>query len=204
MIIEKRQAAPVTYYRSAVMPEVETTDALDGAEAIEWADANPVVWKILTTSKSKTYGKSSNFYCGGQKSKLSPDDVYFRLRCFKKECEKPESDFYGWRARFTLAHYNDKGFTGGFFQQWDEKYSRGCCDCDYTPETRDDVIDRFLAWCDGMYTGWKHATHAVSIDYVSVPFARYQDGAGVDRGAGVIPEIGLKSLGRSSKKAEAK
>lgn len=184
MIIETRQAAPVTFYRSSIMSAVETTEACLG-ETIAWADANPVVWKIIAGGKSRAFGTPSNFYLGGRKGMLSPDAILFRVQCFKRECERPEEDFHGWKARFTLAHHGDKGFTGGFFQQWDAEYSRGCAECDYTPETRDSVIDRFLAWCD---VGFKFETRGVSVDKKSVPFAIYQDGEGVVRREGVIPE----------------
>ena len=56
------------------------------------------------------------------------------------------NDFFTKKAKFTLAHYNDKGFTGGFFQQWDDKYPRNCSTMDYTPETLSEVIEEFKAW----------------------------------------------------------
>lgn len=68
----------------------------------------------------------------------------------KNEIER-DDPFWGWRAKFTLKHYGSKGFRGGYFQQFDGKYSRGCADLDYTPATRDEVLDRFLAWCNAGY-----------------------------------------------------
>jgi tRNA/tmRNA/rRNA uracil-C5-methylase (TrmA/RlmC/RlmD family) len=56
-----------------------------------------------------------------------------------------------WRAKFTLEHYQDKKFTGGFFQQHDAKYPRSCLTLDYTPETFNEVLDRFCAWMDRAY-----------------------------------------------------
>ena len=53
-----------------------------------------------------------------------------------------------WRAKFTLEHYQDKGFRGGFFQQHDAKYPRSCLTLDYTLETQQQVLDRFCAWMD--------------------------------------------------------
>lgn len=64
-----------------------------------------------------------------------------------------------WRAKFTLAHASDKGFKGGFFQLFDGKYDRSCLNLDYTPETKDEVIERFLEWCDPYYV-----KHSVKID----------------------------------------
>ena len=184
MITEIRQAEPVTVYKSSVLPEVETLSA-SSAEAIAWADANPVVWKIITGKKSKAFGTPSNFYIGGRMSVLMPGAILHRVHVFKHECERPGDEFFGWKARFTLRHYGEKGFTGGFFRQWDVKYSRGCSECDYTPETRDEVIDRFLAWCD--VVGFRFETHGVTIDGKSVPFLQ-----GSVRREGVLPEAEKK------------
>jgi len=62
----------------------------------------------------------------------------------------PESIFV-WRAQFTIKHFQDKGFRGGFFQQHDAKYPRSCLTLDYTPETLQEVLDRFCEWMDHAY-----------------------------------------------------
>lgn len=124
------------------------------APVIEWADANPIVWKIVTGTRSKVFGRGSSEYIGCSSGSDSLA-VLYRLAHFKKQIEPhfdpPAStrraEFWEWRARFTLEHYADKGFRGGLFQQWDGKYHRGCTHLDYTPETLSEVIDRFLAWC---------------------------------------------------------
>ena len=72
-----------------------------------------------------------------------------------------EPDIFGWRARFTLEHYRCKGFGGGCFQQHDGQYNRSCLNLDYTPDTLDEVIERFLAWCD---VGYKFPTASVSVN----------------------------------------
>jgi hypothetical protein len=69
---------------------------------------------------------------------------------------KPErylnpNSIFPWRARFTLDHYRDKGFRGGFFQQWDASFPRSCLTLDYTKDTLEEVIDRFCGWMDPYY-----------------------------------------------------
>ena len=69
-----------------------------------------------------------------------------------------------WRAKFTLEHYQDKKFTGGFFQQHDAKYPRSCLTLDYTPETLEEVLGRFCAWMDRGYET-DHVTINNGIDF---------------------------------------
>lgn len=56
-----------------------------------------------------------------------------------------EGTIWNWKARFTLEHYKDEGFTGGFFQAHD-RFARGCMSLDYTPETLPEVVKRFYDW----------------------------------------------------------
>ena len=44
-----------TIYQSEVLNNVRTTDP-SFAHAIEWADEHPVIWRIVTGSKSKAFG----------------------------------------------------------------------------------------------------------------------------------------------------
>jgi hypothetical protein len=151
-------------YSSEVVPEVSTTSGVL-AEAIAWADANPVVWKIVMGTKSKAFGKNSNEYMGCQRGD-APQAALARAARFKSLVEGQEPDRYGfwqWRARFTLEHYNDKGFTSGYFQQFDGTYNRGCCTLDYTPKTREAAIDQFAKWCDS--GPCRYETASISIDY---------------------------------------
>jgi hypothetical protein len=154
-------------YSSEIVPEVHTTiDSL--AEVIVWADANPVVWKIVTGTKSKAFGRNSSEYMGCQRAD-TPRAALDRAAHFKRIVDGEEADRYGfwqWRAHFTMEHYNDKGFTGGFFQQFDGKFDRGCCYLDYTPKTRDEVIDRFLDWCAN--GPCRYETASIKIDHVVV------------------------------------
>ena len=47
----------VTHYVSEVLPEVTTQDP-DLAKTIAWADTNHVVWKIVTNTRSKAFGRT--------------------------------------------------------------------------------------------------------------------------------------------------
>lgn len=145
------------FFCSIVLPDVETQSP-QLSSVIEWADKNPIVWKIVTGTKSASFGKNASTYFASARGDL-PGSILARAVYFKGELERdPKNfpdrkgeDFWAWRARFTLEHYNDKGFKGGFFQQYDGTYPRGCAYLDYTPETRDEVIKRFLEWCDQSY-----------------------------------------------------
>lgn len=156
----EKKVVRTTLYISDVMPEVSTESA-ELAEVLAWADATPTAWKIVTSSRSAPFGKRSSTYMGWAQGSDSPSAVLERLATFRRELELPNDDFFGWKARFTLDHFGDKGFQGGLFQQFDGAYDRGCSYLDYTPETLEEVIDRFLAWCDA---GFKFSTASVKID----------------------------------------
>jgi len=154
-----------TVYSSDVCPDVVTRDERE-AELIRWADSFcPIVWKIITTNKSKAFGKDSSFYLGGRHTQMSSATILDHLKAFKGELERKQEDvsypidFYTWKAHFTLEHFNDKGFTGGFFKQWDGTYDRGCSVLDYTPATLPEVIQRFIQWCGNSFE-----TRAVKVD----------------------------------------
>ena len=138
-------------YTSDVRPEI-TTDNEDLSEIIAWADANPVVYKIVMGTKSAPFGRESSTYAGFQRG-TSPSSVLARAMVFKDTLEIPDvpASFWLWRARFTFEHYNDKEFKGDNFYQFDGAYRRGCASLDYTPGTLEEVIDRFLAWCGRSY-----------------------------------------------------
>jgi hypothetical protein len=139
-------------YQSEVLNNVRTTDP-SFAQAIEWADNNPVVWRIVTGSKSKAFGLGSCEYIGWAQRSMEPEAILERARHLSELAEN-RSPFHNrdsifvWRAQFTIEHFQDKGFTGGFFQQHDAKYPRSCLTLDYTPATLQEVLDRFCAWMD--------------------------------------------------------
>ena len=142
-------------YQSESMPEIRTTNP-SLARAIAWADDHPVVWRIVTGRRSKAFGLGSCEYIGWAQKGMAPDAILERARHMYDlgEGRSPYHDsnsIFVWRAKFTLEHYQDKRFTGGFFQQHDAKYPRSCLTLDYTPETLQEVLDRFCAWMDRCY-----------------------------------------------------
>jgi len=143
------------YYESEFMPSVRSINPAF-ARIIAWADDHPVVWRIVTGRKSKAFGLGSCEYIGwAQKSKETDavlERVWHMHELWEGKCpyHHPDSIFV-WRAKFTIEHFQDKGFSGGFFQQHDAKYPRSCLTLDYTPETLQEVLDRFCAWMDRAY-----------------------------------------------------
>lgn len=152
-----------TLYRSEQRPDVYT-DEREFADAIAWADANPHVWKIVTGTKSKAFGRGSCVYIGWAQKSMAPEAILERAHHFHqlvtgREPHLGPSHIMVWRAQFTFKHFKDAGFTGGFFQQHDGAHPRHCLSLDYTPDTLAEVIDRFLAWC-----GRDYQTARVTVD----------------------------------------
>ena len=157
----KTQQCTITYwtFQSDVRPEITTTDP-HLAKVIAWADKHPVAWEIVTKERSKAFGVGSSEYIGWAQRSQSPEAILERLRHFKelvgggdhwRRIREGDDSIFVWRARFTLEHYRNKGFRGGFFQQHDSNYPRSCLTLDYTPETFKGVLDRFCAWMDRSY-----------------------------------------------------
>ncbi len=149
------QQTPIEEFRSDVMPEIETRSR-EQAVLIEWADANPVAWKIVTQTRSKAWGRGSCVHIGWAQKADSTNAVLERLRRFHQSATAPAYsvsgfDRWAWGAQFTLTHYEDKRFRNGFFEQWDGSHDRHCATLDYTPETLDEVVKRFIEWCGGTY-----------------------------------------------------
>lgn len=147
------QQSTIRTYASGVLPEVSTTDP-ELARTIQWADAHPVVWKIVTGTRSKAFGRNSCEYIGWAQRCAAPEAILERARHFHESVD-PElhrglnyrsTGIWGWRARFTFEHYQDKGFKGGFFQRFDGRFDRDCMSLDYTPETLPQVVRNFMEW----------------------------------------------------------
>jgi len=153
---ETHQITVVTYY-SEVKPDVYT-DRIDIADVIAWADEHPVAWDIVTRKRSRVFGVGSCEYIGWAQDSMHPGPILQRLIHFYDLLHKPETDIFHWRAHFTFEHYRDKGFKGGFFQQHDERSPRGCLSLDYTPELREEVINKFLEGCCNNYYYTKRVT----------------------------------------------
>ena len=137
-------------FRSDVRPEIESGYKADEA-VLKWADDHPVVWDIVTGHRSKAFGVGSCEYIGWAQRSKDPAAVLERVRQIHGRVTRPAlrpDCIFQWRAQFTLAHFRDKGFKGGFFQQWDASFPRSCLTLDYTPETLEEVIGRFCGWMD--------------------------------------------------------
>jgi len=154
MKIQKQTIIQRTFI-SEVKPEIYTTCS-EFEKVIKWADENPVVWDIVTSKRSKAFGRGSCVYIGSAQNNMTSDAILERCRYFKELTDRKSSYYtddsiFIWRARFTLKHYKEKGFRGGFFQQHDAQYPRNCLTLDYTPETLEKVLDKFCEWIDHTY-----------------------------------------------------
>ena len=163
----KTETIEIKEYRSSAHPEIRSSDRAD-VEAIEFIDNNPVVIDIVTGDKSKAFGAGSSVYIGWAQHNNSAGAILTKVKTLMRYLSGEfigahEGTIWNWRAHFTLDHYNDEGFTGGFFQQHD-KHPRSCLSLDYTPETLPEVVERFSEWCDNVFT-----TERITIDGEEVP-----------------------------------
>lgn len=147
---------------SEVRPEIEVDAGY--AHVLEWADANPVAWEIVTSSRSKAWGIGSSRYLGRYQRGMQPEAILGRLVDLHDYYTIDEG-LPGWSASFTLKQWGTRGRSlhGGFFQQHarytnGQIYGRHCTTLDYTPDTLEEVTDRFLAWCGDMYRPTVHVT----------------------------------------------
>lgn len=150
-------------WQSDARPEVRTTDpALAGV--IAWADAHPCAWDVVTQAKSKAFGRGSCDYIGWAQRSMAPEAILERARHLHglatgRDAFQCPPSIFAWRARFTLEHYREPGFTGGLFRQHDGMHQRLCITMDYTPATLGDVVSRFIEWC-----GPDHKTEYVTLN----------------------------------------
>lgn len=138
-----------TEYQSEKHPVIAGTG--DRAKkAAEFVDAHPIAFDIVIGEQSKAFGFGSCVYIGWAQRSQAVSAVIERLARFADEVSGKQAGshrgtFFNFKARFTLEHYNDEGFTGGFFQCHD-RYPRGCMTLDYTPATLPEVIKWFFDW----------------------------------------------------------
>jgi hypothetical protein len=158
MMRTEEHVVHIVRYLSEVDPKVFSESKAD-ADDITWADAHPVVWKIVSGHRSAPFGKRSSTYPGWARGDATASVIH-RVHVLRDHLAQKET-FWSWRAQFSLDHYTDKGFRGGSFQQFDGTHGRGCVSIDYTPGTLDEVIQRFLAWCGTIGT---FPTREVRID----------------------------------------
>lgn len=139
---------------STVHPGLQTEDE-SLAAALEWADANPVAYHIVTEKRSCVFGRDCSEYAGLHRDGTDHDSVLRRIDHMRLETLK--DGIFGWRVRFTMEHYlrnrgsAERRIRGDLFRLWDGEYYRSCLFLDYTGETIEAVLDQFVAWCDPHY-----------------------------------------------------
>jgi hypothetical protein len=139
-----------TVYQSDIMPSVKT-DVEKFAKVIEWADANPVAYEIVSENRSLEFGRESVLYLGYERG-IGPGKILSRLETFRRELvERNQDTFQAWLAHFTFNSYKDKDFQSGFMKQYDGQYIRSCHHVDYTTKMLPEVIDRFRIWCGNTF-----------------------------------------------------
>lgn len=168
----------VMVYTSEVCPRIDT-ESEELSKVIAWADEHPVAYDVVNSTKSKAFGLGSCVYLGWAQRGDGNDVVLERLRVFREHVEglrrRPSDSKFrtGEESRpilqelsacFTLIHFDDKGFTSGFFRQhavWAENgetYPRDCLQLDYTPDTLEGILDLFQRWMDPFYGRTTHIT----------------------------------------------
>lgn len=179
---EKTYTVQGRRFSSEAMPAISTEDPELG-HVIAWADGHPVAWEIVSETKSAAFGRNSCDYIGWAQRNPAPEAVLERLRHFYSELQAQDyrgDHIWKWRAEFTFKHYKDPGFKGGFFQQSDGTYDRGCLTLDYTPETLGEVMQRFLDWTGKGPCSYK--TAYVKIDGKRVDMPMHSKTHGAERG----------------------
>jgi len=152
-MIRTSRSVEVVTFTSSVRPDV-STEIEDLAGAIEWADINPVAYRIVTGTRSLVFGRRSGEYPGCDRAGSDDDPegtvkLVNRLEHLRQATLR--DGLFGWRARFAITHYEDSGFRGDLFRLWDGEYLRSAIALDHTPATLETVLDQFTAWCDPFY-----------------------------------------------------
>lgn len=183
------ESRKVTVYSSEIRPKIETED-VEMAKVIAWADdEHPIAWDIVMSRKSRAFGIGSCVHVGWAQQGDSSEAVLERLCILRyyatyeplpppalPKNKRSQTKVLGrgriWQQRpiiqhvsalFTLEHFEDPSFTGGFFRQhatWTdgESYSRSCIHLDYTLNTLEKVLDVFASWMDPYYEKTTHIT----------------------------------------------
>ena len=167
-VLETRR---VMIYRSEIRPEIQTEDAELG-EVIAWADDHPVVYDVVTTRKSKAYGRGALDHIGWAQESMETDAILARLSLARRHAlaayDAPTGSIKPWRARFVIQHFGESGYTGGLLQQYarhidGKEYRRFCETLDYTPKLLEEVVERFIHWFETSPAAYEHTTR-VTLD----------------------------------------
>jgi hypothetical protein len=131
------------------------------ARVIEWADAHPNVYAIVTETRSAAFGKDAACYYGIDRGE-GLTCMLGRIRTFMRlyegldvnsgqppPPERPPSLTH-WLAKHTYWIYDKhpKELQTGVLVQWDGRYVRNSVTVDSTRKTFGEVLGKFLAWYD--------------------------------------------------------
>ncbi len=160
-----------TYYVAEAWPGIET-ETESYAPVIAGAYQNPYAWVIVADGRSIAWGMGANAYLGTCRDSSQPWAILMRLELFARWCREPGfkergpngvgGSIQAENARFALANYGCKNYGGGLFKQHDGQYDRACLYLDYTPETLETWIDRFVEWAE--HGPVKHVTDSVFLN----------------------------------------
>ena len=152
--LEEVETRTIRRWRSRIRPDI-VVDRVDLLPILQWADAHPVVYKIVSRgSRSPAFGPGSCVYLGCIQHSADPSAVLERLRTLYDLANEQGlyagqgSSIFCWRARFTLAHYGEPGFTGGTFTTMlpGRPSPLDTLILDYTPATVWSVAQAFANW----------------------------------------------------------
>jgi hypothetical protein len=152
--VEEVATRTIRRWRSRVCPDI-VTDREDQRPVLEWADAHPVVFKVVFRgSRSPAFGPGSCVYIGWAQRNPDPAAVLERVRTLYELANArglyagQGDSIFCWRARFTIDHYGEPGFTGGTFTTMlpGRPSPLDILTLDYTPATVWEVAQAFAGW----------------------------------------------------------
>jgi hypothetical protein len=206
-----------TLYLSEVNPDIET-DSPELAKVIAWADElEPHPYDLVMGTKSKAFGRNSSLWYGYERGENNALKVLSRLERFRQRLAPSEGapkgalDLWSWSARFSLDHQHDPGFTGGLFQEhcfWvetGEVYARNCMVLDYTPETLDQVREKFIQWCEECSNRYENREY-VTLDGKTIWEATNEPrvrGRAVGEGEALVSSAPKRSPAKRRRRVEA-
>ena len=186
--IEEIETRTIRRWRSRVRPDI-VVDRQELHPVLEWADDHPIIYQVVSRgSRSRAFGPGSCVYIGWAQRSPDPAAVLERLRTLYDlvNAQGPyagQSDsIFCWRARFTLAHYGEPGFTGSPFTTMSpgRKAPLDILTLDYTPTTVREVAQAFARWArrggpDVQVVVWKKYLRVAAYSW---PWAEVRDQTG--------------------------
>lgn len=186
--IEEIETRTIRRWRSRVRPDI-VVDRPELRPVVEWADAHPVAYKVVSRgSRSRAFGPGNCVYIGWAQRSPDPTAVLERLRTLYDLVDAlglyagQRDGIFCWRARFTLTHYGEPGFTGAAFTTMMPGRSSplDILTLDYTPATVLSVAQVFANWAwrggpDVQVVVWKKYLREAAYSW---PWAEVRDQSG--------------------------